>query len=91
MLSASWGQSTMVERNGPITAARDFEHSAAPVRNLVKDLGIITELAGEMGLSMPATIESVKVFDDLVSAGYSEGDISGALLVLERRARESVG
>ena len=86
VLSVSWGQSTMVERNGPITAARDFENSAAPARNLVKDIGIITKLADDMKLAMPTMRESARVFDDLIAGGYTEGDPSAALLVLERRA-----
>ena len=87
VLSVSWGQSTMVERNGPITAARDFENSAAPARNLVKDIGIIMKLADDMKLAMPTMRESARVFDDLIADGYTEGDPSAALLVLERRAR----
>ena len=86
VLSVSWGQSTMLERNGPITAARDFENSAAPARNLVKDIGIITKLADDMKLAMPTMRESARVFDDLIADGYTEGDPSAALLVLERRA-----
>ncbi len=86
ILSVSWGQSTMLERNGPITAARDFDNSAAPARNLVKDIGIIEKLADDLNLEMPTTRESAKVFYDLVSGGYPEGDPSAALLVLEQRA-----
>ncbi len=86
ILSVSWGQSTMLERNGPITAERDFDNSAAPARNLVKDIGIIEKLADDLKLEMPTTRESAKVFYDLVAGGYPEGDPSAALLVLEKRA-----
>ena len=86
ILSVSWGQSTMLERNGPITAARDFDNSAAPARNLVKDIGIIEKLADDLKLAMPTTRESARVFYDLVADGYPEGDPSAALLVLEKRA-----
>ena len=86
ILSVSWGQSTMLERNGPITAERDFDNSAAPARNLVKDIGIIEKLADDLKLEMPTTRESAKVFYDLVAGGYPEGDPSAALLVLEQRA-----
>ncbi len=86
ILSVSWGQSTMLERNGPITAGRDFDNSAAPARNLVKDIGIIEKLADDLKLEMPTTRESAKVFYDLVAGGYPEGDPSAALLVLEKRA-----
>ena len=86
ILSVSWGQSTMLERNGPITAARDFDDSAAPARNLVKDIGIIEKLADDLKLEMPTTRESAQVFYDLVAGGYPEGDPSAALLVLEQRA-----
>ncbi len=91
VLSVSWGQSTMVERNGPITAARDFQDSAAPLRNLVKDLSIITALAEQMKLSMPMTAEAAGIFKELAATGYAEGDPSAALIALERRAQELAG
>ena len=42
ILSTSWGRSTMIERNGPITVNKEFENSPAPLRNLVKDCLLYT-------------------------------------------------
>jgi 3-hydroxyisobutyrate dehydrogenase-like beta-hydroxyacid dehydrogenase len=87
LLAASWGNSRMVERSAPITAKRDFEKSAAPVRNLVKDIGIIVDLGRDMGLALPLSKQAQEVMNEARDMGYAEGDISAVLLALEKRSR----
>lgn len=87
LLSASWGQSRMVERSAPITAKRDFEKSAAPVRNLVKDIGIIVDLGRDMGLALPLSKQAQELMNEARDMGYAEGDISAVLLALEKRSK----
>lgn len=86
LLSVSWGGSTMVERSAPITAAREFENSAAPVRNLDKDLGIIRDLAQAEGLSLALALQAQEMFNSMMSQGQSENDIAGVLEVIESRS-----
>ena len=86
LLSVSWGGSTMVERSAPITAAREFENSAAPVRNLDKDLGIIRDLAKAQGLSLALALQAQEMFNSMMSEGQSENDIAGVLEVIESRS-----
>ena len=86
LLSVSWGGSTMVERSAPITAAREFENSAAPVRNLDKDLGIIRDLAKAEGLSLALALQAQEMFNSMMSQGQSENDIAGVLEVIESRS-----
>ncbi|MEX0762479.1 MAG: NAD(P)-dependent oxidoreductase [Dehalococcoidia bacterium] len=88
VLQVSWGQSRMVERSGPITASRAFEDSAAPVRNLSKDLGIIRNLAQDSGLALTLTLESAAIFDELMQKGMPDGDIAAALLIIEERSKK---
>ena len=86
LLSVSWGGSTMVGRSAPITAAREFENSAAPVRNLDKDLGIIKDLAESEGLSLELALKAQEMFGAMMSDGQGENDIAGVLEVIEDRS-----
>ena len=86
LLSVSWGGSTMVGRSAPITAAREFENSAAPVRNLDKDLGIIKDLAQSEGLSLELALKAQEMFGSMMSNGQGENDIAGVLEVIEGRS-----
>ncbi len=87
VLKVAWGQSRMVERSAPITAARNFERSAAPVRNLAKDMGILASLAKSQKLALPLTMLSKGIIDDMIKKGWTEHDIAGALLIIEERSK----
>lgn len=88
LLSASFGQSRMVERSAPITAKRDFGKSAAPVRNLVKDIGIIVDLAKQLNLALPLSSTAKQVIEETRDLGYGEGDIAAVIVALEKRAEK---
>lgn len=86
VLDASWGQSRMVGRSAPITAARDFENSAAPIRNLVKDIGIIADLGEDLGIALPLSLAARELIleTERFDPNY---DIAGTIRALEERAR----
>ena len=86
LLAVAWGGSAMVARSAPITSARDFEDSAAPVRNLDKDLGIIKDLAHAEGLSLEMAVKSEELFHVMMENGWLENDIAGVLEVIEARS-----
>ncbi len=88
LLKVAWGGSAMVERSAPITAARQFPNSAAPVRNLSKDMGIIKDLADEEGLAVDLARRSQELFDEMMSQGKTEYDIAGVLEVIEEHSRK---
>lgn len=85
VLMASWGGSTLLARNAPITRSRNFECSASPLRNLTKDLTIIREMTRSLRLNLPVSEQAAAVMHDADEAGYGGGDISSATVVLERR------
>ncbi len=89
LLSVSWGGSTMVGRSAPITAAREFPNSPAPVRNLDKDLGIVEELAISEGLSLELTLKSQEMFHSMMELGNNEHDIAGVIEIIEERSKNS--
>ncbi len=86
LLAVAWGASAMVARSAPITAARDFENSAAPVRNLDKDLGIIKDFAKTEGLSLELALKSEELFHTMMENDWDENDIAGVLEVIEARS-----
>ena len=86
LLNVSWGNSTMVQRSYPITADRDFADSAAPVRNLDKDMGIIRDLAASEGLSLELALKAQDMFHAMMENDEGENDIAGVLEVIEARS-----
>ena len=86
LLAVSWGGSTMVARSAPITAARDFENSAAPVRNLDKDMGIIKQLASDEGLALDLAVQVQRMFAEMIAQGKNEHDIAAVLEIIEERS-----
>jgi len=86
LLGVSWGGSTMVERSAPITVSRGFADSAAPVRNLDKDMGIIKQLATDEGLSLELALKSYEMFHTMLEQGNNEHDIAGVLEIIEERS-----
>ncbi|MQG87331.1 MAG: NAD(P)-dependent oxidoreductase [SAR202 cluster bacterium] len=86
LLGVSWGGSTMVERNAPITVKRDFPDSAAPLRLIYKDLGIIDNLAEAEGLSLTMAKNAFDMYDTMMKQNKTEHDISGVLELIEERS-----
>ena len=88
MLMVSWGGSTLLARNAPITRARDFQVSASPLRNLTKDLRIILEMTESLGLALPVGEAAADVMRETEEAGYGGGDIAAAAETIEKRKRD---
>lgn len=88
LLAVSWGGSTMVTRNAPITARRDFPNSAAPVRNGHKDLKIIVDYAKSAGLKLDLLTTSSELFSEMMEQGNQEHDIAGVIEVIEQHSKK---
>jgi 3-hydroxyisobutyrate dehydrogenase-like beta-hydroxyacid dehydrogenase len=86
VLQRSWGQSRVLERNGPRVVGGDWGPSATPVRNLRKDLGLIDAAARQVRLTLPAASIARAVFQRLEAEGHGESDIAAASLVVARPA-----
>ncbi len=80
VLATSWGASNMLTRNGPMMLSGDYG-SLAPVRLLAKDLGLIEDAARDLGVPLPLVQRTRALFDDGMSRGLAESDIS-ALVTL---------
>lgn len=84
VLSTSFGNSRMVERNGPIYIREKFSDSSAPTRNIVKDLKIILDFKKELNLKLPLTELSYELFKETNKLAINEPDISAVALVLKK-------
>ncbi len=87
VLKNSWGQSRVLERSAPRLLARDFGPSAAPARNLHKDLSIIRRLGEELKLDLPAAAAAEIALAKLLADGKGEWDFSALALLLEKKQR----
>ena len=91
ILGTSWGSSFMLSRNGPAMVERDFGNARAPLRLLAKDLGLIEQFAKEIGCPIPAAERALGLFQEAISKGMGELDLSSLVLLLEERAGVEVG
>ena len=73
----------MLERNAPHIIDGRFDDTGAPLRNLLKDLQIITALAAELGLPVPATTAAREAFADMAARGMGEKDPTALSAVLD--------
>ena len=74
----------MCIRDSPITVNKEFENSPAPLRNLVKDLGIIKDLTSQLGLKLPVTMASSDVVDETMGLDLEEPDIAATALSIKK-------
>ncbi len=78
VLANSWGASRMLDRNAPVILSEDFGMTGAPLRNLLKDLSIVTALGRELEVPLPSASAAERVYSELVDAGEGEADITAA-------------
>ena len=86
IVNISAGHSWMFSFIGPRMRDRDFRGDRATLRNLVKDMGLIHEMAQEVGVALSAGSNSLKEFQEAARKGLGENDFSAILLVLEELA-----
>ena len=91
VLRNSWGYSRMLERNAPYIVKRQFGPSAAPLRNMVKDMGIVVRLAKELKIALPAAAATERLFAVTDKRGMAEQDITAIYQLLERKQMETAG
>jgi 3-hydroxyisobutyrate dehydrogenase-like beta-hydroxyacid dehydrogenase len=87
VLSSSWGASNMLVRNGPVTVDRAFDGARAPLKFLVKDLGLALELARQLGVSLPQGQRANDLLDATAEQGLLELDVAALVLPLEKAAK----
>ena len=86
LVSSGWGQSFMLDRNAPVMIDQTYEDARAPVRLILKDLGLIQELAQSIGTPIPAGDVAYAAFTKTAEAGLGELDVPAVVKLLEKEA-----
>lgn len=85
VLSTSFGGSKMLDRGVPLMVDRNFG-GGTPVDLLRKDLGLISDLAEELGVSLETGRQARAVFDRAHDAEYGDQDMTAIVQPLEKHA-----
>ena len=86
LVSSGWGQSFMLDRNSSVMLDQTYEDARAPVRTILKDLGLIQELARSIDTPTPAGDVAYKLFAQAAEAGLGDLDMPGVARLLEKEA-----
>jgi len=78
VVGRSWGASTILARNGPRYIAGDFA-GAAPIRILLKDIGLILDEAAELGVELPLGRLVQQRLIEARDAGLGDEDIAALI------------
>jgi 3-hydroxyisobutyrate dehydrogenase len=82
-------QSFMLEDRGPRMVAGAFEQPRSALDIFVKDMGLVTEAAGESGFQAPLARTAQALYDEGRDAGLGRMDDASVIDVLRGRADES--
>lgn len=85
VLSTSFGSSRMLERGIPLIVDRNFG-GGTPVDLLRKDLGLISDLAAELGVPLTTGAEARRVFDRAHDASHGTSDMTAIVRPIEEVA-----
>jgi 3-hydroxyisobutyrate dehydrogenase-like beta-hydroxyacid dehydrogenase len=85
VIGTSFGGSTMLNRNTPLVLQRKFD-PATSIRLILKDLGVIRELGGEIDTRLLMTSLAEQLFIEARAQGYQDNDMSAMVLPLEQIA-----
>lgn len=91
VVSSGWGQSFMLDRNAPAMLARNFAGDRAQMRVILKDLGLIQDLAQSLQSPIPAGDLAYRKFQDAIANGLADLDPSALALPLEEQAGWEIG
>jgi len=68
----------------PIYIKERYENSSAPIRNIIKDLKIISEMSKQMNLNLPLTDLSLNLFEETNKLDINEPDIASVAIYLNK-------
>ena len=83
VIGSSFGGSAMLNRNGPLIMARDFDGKTS-VNLILKDLGLIHDVGRALDARMLLTAQAEEVFKEARALGNGDLDMSATVLSLER-------
>ena len=85
-VSKSSGQSAALSMLGPVLMSRNFSGDIVQLQVGAKDVGLVQEVAREVGVPLLLGNEMIRVFEEAISMGLGEHGPGAILLVLEELA-----
>ena len=89
VLQASVARSPIIEAKLPLVLARRFETHFS-LKWMHKDLGLMLESGGELGVPLPTTALVRELFGASLAMGHGEQDFASAITLLEELAKVQV-
>ena len=86
VVSSGWGQSFMLDRNAPVMLDRNFAGDRVRMPAMIKDLGLVQDLARSLDSPIPAGDLAYQKFSEAVASGLTEQDPAAIVLPLEEQA-----
>lgn len=77
------GGSRMLQVRGPLMVANRYDEVTATIRTHMKDLGIISDFAKELGAALPVFAASAQHYYAGLAMGYGESDTAAVCAVSE--------
>ena len=87
LVNSGWGQSFLLGRNAPAMLDRDFEGLRTQLRVFLKDLGLIQEMARDLGTPIAAGDLAYKLLAEAVEQGLGDLDSAAIVLPMEEQAQ----
>jgi len=90
VVNSGWGQSFMLARNAPVMLDRDFAGGRAQLKVILKDLGLIQDLARELDSPTPGGELAYRMFREAAQGGLDDLDPAAIVLPLEEKAKYTI-
>jgi len=81
------GNSVIFEKRGRLMVDRSYRPATAKISMFVKDVGLVREFAGKLGVETPMVDATRALYDRGVEMGFADADAAALLDVLSRADR----
>ena len=81
------GNSVIFEKRGRLMVDRSYRPATAKISMFVKDVGLVRDFAGELGVETPMVDATQALYDRGVQMGFADADAAALLDVLSRADR----
>lgn len=85
VVGTGFGGSRMLDRNTPLALDRNFK-AGTPIALILKDLGLIGDLAERLGAKVDIGKCAERIFEAAREAGYGDDDMAGLVRTYEQAA-----
>ncbi len=81
------GGSVIFDKRGPLMVERSYRPATARVSMFVKDVGLVQELASDVGVATPVLDATLPLYVEAAENGWDDADAAALLEIVEGRTR----